>query len=299
MVLGQSMKKRAITTLFTFPRIATIALSALAVVFTSLNAKAADTSINVDVSGQCDPWLAGMPNGFTITYLPEAGTGRQLSSDTAPNQLPVFVPLPGIQEGMHLQVSGVTGSVSHGPYHGPIWDSGPDGLAMTSTSDGENLLSAEAGKSGLTAPVSSLLGLFLDDHSGTANPPPVLDFSIQGATDYSSLSPQLYQPFFIGDGLTASGAQQQISVPPGATRFYLGVMDGYEFSNNIGAFNATVTIVPEPSMCGEMAAGVIALLVSRRPCRCGPGRNPAEASGKNTRAMNFATTKLAARGRRR
>ncbi|HEY3242752.1 MAG TPA: hypothetical protein VGM03_05305 [Phycisphaerae bacterium] len=46
--------------------------------------------------------------------------------------------------------------------------------------------------------------------------------------------PGLRQPFFIGDGLTGtgSGAVQQFLVPDGATRLFLGTIDGCEWSNN-------------------------------------------------------------------
>ena len=48
--------------------------------------------------------------------------------------------------------------------------------------------------------------------------------------------------FFIGDGRTTSGTVQQFIVPPGATRLFIGKMDGYEWNNNFGT--STVTIHP-------------------------------------------------------
>ena len=42
-------------------------------------------------------------------------------------------------------------------------------------------------------------------------------------------------------GSPASRATANTSkVPPGATRLYLGIMDGYEWNNNKGAFTVTV-----------------------------------------------------------
>ena len=54
------------------------------------------------------------------------------------------------------------------------------------------------------------------------------------------LSPDLKQVFFMGDGLTSGSAVQEIVAPVGATRLYLGTMDGFEWSNNTGAFEVTI-----------------------------------------------------------
>jgi hypothetical protein len=68
-------------------------------------------------------------------------------------------------------------------------------------------------------------------------------------TQFSSLAPQVKQVFFIGDGLTGtgSGAVQNFIVPTGATRLFLGPMDGFEWKGNTGSFTVTVQAVPEPS----------------------------------------------------
>ena len=54
------------------------------------------------------------------------------------------------------------------------------------------------------------------------------------------LAPGLKQPFFIGDGLTKSGAIQQVIAPTGATRLFLGVMDEYAWFDNEGSFTVQV-----------------------------------------------------------
>ena len=45
---------------------------------------------------------------------------------------------------------------------------------------------------------------------------PVLDFSTAASRDFSTLSPQLKQVFFIGDGLDSSGSLQTFVVPRGS-----------------------------------------------------------------------------------
>ena len=54
-------------------------------------------------------------------------------------------------------------------------------------------------------------------------------------------APQLQQMFYVGNGLTSTGAQESIVVPAGATRVFLGTMDGWEWSNNSGGFTVTIT----------------------------------------------------------
>ncbi|MDW8261382.1 MAG: TadG family pilus assembly protein, partial [Phycisphaerales bacterium] len=65
-----------------------------------------------------------------------------------------------------------------------------------------NLRGNENGIADLRAPINSVVAVFLSDATPSASDPypPRLDFSTAAARDYLSLSPQLRQPFFIGDG---------------------------------------------------------------------------------------------------
>jgi uncharacterized repeat protein (TIGR01451 family) len=86
-----------------------------------------------------------------------------------------------------------------------------------------------------------LVGVFLDDTEPADPPPPSLDFT--RSYDFSNLSPLLRQVFFIGDGRDASGEQQRFHVPAGATRLFLGQVDGQgEFFDNTGGFRASLTL---------------------------------------------------------
>ena len=104
--------------------------------------------------------------------------------------------------------------------------------------------------------VDALVGVFLEDSLPTT-PAPALRFyvsdSSQGGiqTDFLTLSPEIGQVFFIGDGLTGTGIGQlqTFVVPPTATHLYLGFVDNCRapnnnvpgcYSDNAGSFNVTV-----------------------------------------------------------
>lgn len=106
---------------------------------------------------------------------------------------------------------------------------------------------SEHGLSNIIAPINSMLGVFLDQNGSQngadneGNTPSGKDFSTQGARDYTTFEPQLNQVFYVGNGSTSDSVQQTIIVPANAYAFYLGTMDGHEWSNNVGGFNATIT----------------------------------------------------------
>ncbi|HWE00863.1 MAG TPA: TadG family pilus assembly protein [Tepidisphaeraceae bacterium] len=101
----------------------------------------------------------------------------------------------------------------------------------------------EHGMADVAMPVASMVGVFLGSGlpDNIATVPPKLDFSTQAARDYVGLQPMLQQPFYVGTGLTSGGKQQSVLVPPDSTRLFLGIMDGHEWDNNNGGFNATIT----------------------------------------------------------
>ena len=57
---------------------------------------------------------------------------------------------------------------------------------------------------------------------------------------YSNI--QLQQPFLIGDGKTSGGTVQRFLVPQNATRLFLGIWDGVQYSNNSGSLSGTVSV---------------------------------------------------------
>ena len=143
----------------------------------------------------------------------------------------------------------VTGSVSFTP--DPSGDP-PDGSReVTDFSHYQDYptLDPENGISDINAPANSLIGVFLGaDRPDLSAAPAALDFGTPESRDYASLSPALKRVFLIGDGRTSAGDLQSVSIPPGATRLFLGTMDGVGWWNNSGSLSVDVIhTMPEPS----------------------------------------------------
>lgn len=181
----------------------------------------------VTVPGTSNPWLSGMPNGT------DAGDG-----DTAPNQSATEVNCLTVFPGDRLTFT-PNGMVSNGPFSCcPV--SGAEGdCFILSHSRG-----AQFGISNITAPLNSLVGVFLGpEPPDMSAPPSPLNFSASSERNYENISPLLKQVFFIGDGrrfTTAGLLCQSVIVPSGATRLFLGTMDGFGWINNVGAFGVAV-----------------------------------------------------------
>jgi len=126
-------------------------------------------------------------------------------------------------------------------------NNGPDGA--TCAGSGTNVASFK-GIAGLThsSRTMFLAGVFLDANE-TADPAPArLDVSNYNAA--VTLQPGLGQTFFIGDGLSASSTLQEFIVPAGATRLFLGIVDGSSFQgipccwdDNSGSMTVTFEVV--------------------------------------------------------
>jgi Flp pilus assembly protein TadG len=209
------------------------------------------------VAGNANPWLAGEPTGTTASEPdasypstnhpwqydiagPYGGTAASGEPYESPRQIN-FTPTPGAT----IQVSNVTGTTTKAPNDGTATADGnfTAGGAVTSEDDEASGGVSEHGIADATMPGDSLVGVFLDanvpDTDGAAPSP--LDFSTSAEQNYTTISPQLRQPFYIGNGQTSTNAQQSIIVPSGATRFFLATKDGHEWSNNGGSYSVTIT----------------------------------------------------------
>jgi hypothetical protein len=215
----------------------------LVCVFCALVLTAGPAGAGITVPGTADPNLAGMPDDSSAPNY-----------DVAPGQSPVQVTSVPIVPGTALVFS-ATGlaTVQYGlnyystpnGYNYPV---GPfPGLFGTDVNPA-NGISDPA-----NVPAGSLVGVFLDDNQPNLSPaPPSLDFQlVPGGVFYTTLTPGLKQVFYIGDGHNAgsafSGIQQEIIVPAGATRLYLGYGDYGATFNNGGSFDVDVSTVPEPA----------------------------------------------------
>ena len=173
--------------------------------------------------------------------------GAGLTTPPAPagdgaGTLPLDVPIPSGTT--WISFSDVTGAVNSIPGD----PNGPDGLAQATN------VTPVGGISGLVDSTGAyyLTGVYFDrpQTGSNATPPPSLNFSNDHS--FTSLSPQLDQVFFIGDGLTGTGSGnvQYFQVPGGATDLFLGFVDAYSFegapgtySNDSGSLSATVNFL--------------------------------------------------------
>ena len=191
----------------------------------------------------------------TLTVSGQANifaAGSSLLADgLAPSEYDFSTAYPSV-----LSFSSVTGAVSGDlgafPFNGP--DGGTAGVL-------NHFVSGNAGISGISGNISTfyLAAVFLGPNQPLAPAPPSLDFGY-GAVGigFTTLSPEIGQVFFIGDGLTGTGtgATQQFFVPDGATRLFLGIADnsgvygapaGF-YSDNAGQYQTifTIAVVPVP-----------------------------------------------------
>jgi hypothetical protein len=222
-----------------------IASLSFSVSMVALASGSASAGTFVTVPGTSNTWLAGMPDGST------AGNGQ----DFAPTNSPVLAPVS--VTGGDVFTFDATGSVLNGD--GPL-TLGPDGDLGAYQA---RIPGPENGIADMFGPINSLIGVFLSDEQPDGSPTPNgLDFSAEGlGLNFSSLSPLLKQPFFIGDGQTDdTRVVQEFIAPAGATRLFLGTMDGFGWFNNIGEFQ--VRIVPTPG--AAMVGGLMGLVTLRR-----------------------------------
>lgn len=184
------------------------------------------------VPGTADPWLAGMPNGSSASY-----------GDFAPEYSPVLVDDLLFRPGDALQFAaeGRVGN-SHFVSYYPTYP--PDGGAINGSDYSDHYNGAENGISNVRAPINSLVGVFLDDSLPSSFPAPAtLNFgsgNVPGGLNYEQVQPLLRQIFFLGDGLTSDGTRQSVIVPDGATRLFLGTLDGFYWFDNLGRFDVRV-----------------------------------------------------------
>ncbi|HEX8911567.1 MAG TPA: pilus assembly protein TadG-related protein [Humisphaera sp.] len=195
-------------------------------------------SQSVTVSATANPYLAGMPAGTT-----------NLAGDTASNAAPYQVASIPVTPGTYLTFTNISGTTNVLP--GYVSSAGPAGLSTIPTHHGQNYnytIDYSGPENGIADAImneSAVMGLFLDDNAPntTAAPTTVVDWTstaIANQQTYNTLETKA--PFLIGDGVTSGGVTQRFLVPPGATRFYIGIWDGIGYYNNTGSFTATVTV---------------------------------------------------------
>jgi hypothetical protein len=193
--------------------------------------------------------------------MPDGTTSS--AGDSAPEHSPVQV------NGINLSADFLTFKATGGVFNNPFCQacSLPDGDTLTTP----NLFpytnhrpGAINGISDIRAPINSLLAIFLDDNQPDGSLAPMtLDFELTGL-EFLTLTPVLKQVFFVGDGSTTTGEIQQFAIPDGATRLYLGTMDGFGWHNNNGAYDVEVSSIPIPATANLFVSGLISLFGMRK-----------------------------------
>ena len=186
--------------------------------------------VDVDqaVNATANPFLAGMPAGTIASVNNPKNSPDYAGTASNPKQSPIAVNMP-LTEGSKLTFDSIDGVARHDPN---LADYNPDGQA---NSIDVNTAGNENGIATVRAPINALVGVFLTDAApNTTAAPASLDFSSTASRDFQTLSPQVKQIFFIGDGLDANGVRQEFVVPKGATRLFLATWDFYEWNNNSG-----------------------------------------------------------------
>lgn len=213
-----------------------------------------EASYDFVIPSTSNPWLAGMPAGvWANTGNPhnnpdpsgknqttlKGNVGRQNEGSAASLASPTFANGVPITGGQTLSFDGMIGTATN-----------DNDFNSRFTADGDltwmekNFKGAEFGKSDLVAPINSVVAVFLSDNVPTTEgaAPATLNFSTAASRDFLILAPKLRQPFYIGDGRRSGGEVQRFVVPPGATRLFIGMMDGYEWNNNVGQFKTSVHV---------------------------------------------------------
>jgi len=228
---------------------------------------------DLGIDGSDAIWLAGRTD-LTIPPVTDPwATGMIRHGGPTPEEIletfPSFISVAGSDVIMALDpaVGGVNFFNGFGP---PFF--GPSGNGAA----GSNLTSF-GGISSYIGPQGPLVGVFLDDSVPSGAAPAGLDFSPTGlGIDFASLSPELDQVFYIGDGKTAGGDFQSFIAPTGATRLFLGIPDGFGFGGAPGAYDDNdgsyririgvnqVPVIPEPETYALMLAGLALLRVVAR-----------------------------------
>jgi hypothetical protein len=149
-------------------------------------------SVTVTVPATSNPWLAGMPDR---------------------RESPVQVLDLKLKPGKRLMFTVTAISPSESPTSA---DGSPDIVQN----------GPEHGISGAKGPRGALVGVFLGvDAPAATAPPSQQDFRGPGERDKKVIEPAVKEVFFIGDGRTSAGDEQQVIVPNQASRLFLGTMD--------------------------------------------------------------------------
>ena len=195
----------------------------------------------ITVSGKACPYFAGQTFG---SILPTGNLWFNIDTSD-PGTMPPSIDVSGYSAIQSITAVGEWGHPSL---------SGPDGYASVDATHQEYV---DLGISSvIDSPLNALMGVFLTDAVPVElTAPASLTYGVSDMT-----TPQLLQAFVIGSNL------ENISIPVGATRLFFGLNDGYEWANNVGSVDVTVSPIPAPGaiLLGTIGVSLVGWLRRRK-----------------------------------
>lgn len=187
-------------------------------------------------------WLSGTPDNTTSNNhrptTPHVWDNSGNSGNKKQRPLEINLTELGLVPGMQIAFEGVSG--------GSNFANTADGntgwvVALGNSGPGNNNGPSMNGMSNTRAPIGAIMAVFLgDDPPNTTAAPSNLDFATPAQRDYATISPQAKQIFFVGDGKRSNGEVQYITIPSGATRLFVGMMDAWQWNDNFGNFKSNL-----------------------------------------------------------
>ena len=219
--------------------------AAAALILTALAPAAAQAATTLTIDGRSNVYAAGQVSA----------TG----GSTGGGLLPQGIALPS-GTSRKVTFSSVTGGTGCGEGGTGFPADGGTGCGGTGTD-----MAGTNGLSGIKADNGMFLaGVFISDATPSGAGITATDYT-GAAANQTTISPAANQVFRIGDGRTTGGTVQQFVPPSGATRLYLGFVDGTNgtafhgspgyYDDNTGALSATLSVTPTPP-AGEAIAQI-------------------------------------------
>lgn len=187
--------------------------------------------------------LAGTENRNFRNDAPHVWDYAGSTGDAKQSPLEIQLSELNLNPGDALSFEGLSGTASYVASGGQNNADGQTNyiVALGQTYPGSVPNNNYNGLSNTRAPIGAVMAVFMnDDPSNSTAAPSNLDFNSNGQRNYDTLSPGLKQIFFVGDGKRNNGEVQKIIVPPGATRVFLGMMDAWQWNDNVGNFKFNV-----------------------------------------------------------
>lgn len=246
--------------------------------FCSLCGQAQATVYEQTLNGSDSIWLAGRTD-LTIPAASDPWPGGMLRhGGPTPEEIQETRP-PGfsVSGGDVIKVlDPASGGISFfNGFGGTVY--GPEGNGIP----GSSSITSFGGISGYLGTQGALVGVFLTDDIPATGAPATLDFTAGGlGVDFLTLSPEIGQVFFIGNGVTSANVVQEFIAPGTATRLFLGITDAFGFNGAPGAFDDNdgayririginedpsnpVTPLPEPATWAMLGIGMLLLGTQR------------------------------------